>query len=309
MTVSPSLRLAYISRNVADLPRSVAFYCERLGFTPSGPAYDADPALLRWMGLPAHAVTARRLRYGHDEIELVEVGSHGRPYPAHACAADLAFQHFALRCVDIEAACARLSRTGCSAVLPGIITRPGASPGDPVAVRLPAASGGVAAFKFRDPDGHPLELIEFPSTPDRTNFPDKRSEGIDHSAISVGDTDRSIAFYTALPGFRLGVRQINQGPEQYRLDGLDAARVDVVAMQPGEANGMHLELLGYHSDATRPFRSMSSEAHRPADIASDRLVFETAAALPGNRQDGHDEFMTDPDGHFFVCRARDAFSL
>ena len=27
---------------------------------------------------------------------------------------------------------------------------------------LPAASGGVSAFKFRDPEGHPLELIAFP---------------------------------------------------------------------------------------------------------------------------------------------------
>ncbi len=28
--------------------------------------------------------------------------------------------------------------------------------------RLPARSGGVSAFKFRDPDGHPLELLAFP---------------------------------------------------------------------------------------------------------------------------------------------------
>ncbi len=28
--------------------------------------------------------------------------------------------------------------------------------------RLPPSSGGVAAFKFRDPDGHPLELLAFP---------------------------------------------------------------------------------------------------------------------------------------------------
>lgn len=134
----------------------------------------------------------------------------------------------------------------------------------------------------------------------------KRSEGIDHSAISVGDTERSIAFYTALPGFKLGARQINQGPEQCRLDGLDAARVDVVALQPGEANGMHLELLGYHADGTRPFRRMPSEPHGPADIASDRLMFEAITAPSGKRQEGHCEFMTDPDGHFLMLCARTA---
>ena len=31
---------------------------------------------------------------------------------------------------------------------------------------LPASSGGVTAYKFRDPEGHPLELIAFP--PGRT---------------------------------------------------------------------------------------------------------------------------------------------
>lgn len=32
----------------------------------------------------------------------------------------------------------------------------------PRGARLPESSGGVTAFKFRDPDGHPLELLAFP---------------------------------------------------------------------------------------------------------------------------------------------------
>jgi catechol 2,3-dioxygenase-like lactoylglutathione lyase family enzyme len=175
-----------------------------------------------------------------------------------------------------------------------------------MAVRLPAASGGVAAFKFRDPHGHPLELIEFPSTLDRINSRDKRSEGIDHSAISVSDVDRSIAFYTALPGISLSARQINQSPEQCRLDGLDAALVALVALQPGWGTGMHLELLGYQADGTRPSRSKLSKRHGPADIATDRLVFEGITALPRKREEDHCEFMTNPDGHFIVLCADSA---
>ncbi|MGB8684208.1 MAG: hypothetical protein WCD12_15080, partial [Candidatus Binatus sp.] len=59
----------------------------------------------------------------------------------------------------------------------------------------------VTALKFRDPEGHPLELIAFP--PDDTPAKWQRSStaeclGIDHSAISVAVTERSVKFYERL---------------------------------------------------------------------------------------------------------------
>jgi Glyoxalase/Bleomycin resistance protein/Dioxygenase superfamily len=66
---------------------------------------------------------------------------------------------------------------------------------------------GIVAFKFRDPDL--LELIQFPR-------PDLRTEGgIDHSAISVADAERSIAFYAERLGLSLQSRQVNRGPAGY----------------------------------------------------------------------------------------------
>jgi catechol 2,3-dioxygenase-like lactoylglutathione lyase family enzyme len=141
--------------------------------------------------------------------------------------------------------------------------------------RLPEASGGVTAFKFRDPDGHPLELIQFPG-PDR-------AVGIDHSAISVADAERSIAFYTGL-GLSLGPHQVNTGPEQDRLDSLHQARVDVVALRPHAVASPHVELLGYQHPKGRA---------APPGIPSSRLVLlvdETPDGAPSVT-------MYDPDGH------------
>ena len=66
---------------------------------------------------------------------------------------------------------------------------------------LPASSGGVTAYKFRDPEGHPLELLAFPPDAIPARWQKVSATGclgIDHSAISVVDTDQSIKFYERL---------------------------------------------------------------------------------------------------------------
>jgi hypothetical protein len=53
----------------------------------------------------------------------------------------------------------------------------------------------VTAFKFRDHDGHPLELLAFPEGrvpgPGRTANGTGPFLGVDHTAIAVRDTARS----------------------------------------------------------------------------------------------------------------------
>ena len=58
----------------------------------------------------------------------------------------------------------------------------------------------MTAYKFRDPEGHPLELISFPETNDSTKSHDTPQPFmcIDHSAISVADSKRSVVFYESL---------------------------------------------------------------------------------------------------------------
>ena len=93
---------------------------------------------------------------------------------------DVRFQHFAIVARDMRAAFERLRNfAGWTRI----------SRGGPR--RLPASSGGVTAFKFRDPEGHPIELLHFPSRPGALPT-------IDHTAISVYDAEKSIVFTSDL---------------------------------------------------------------------------------------------------------------
>ena len=65
-------------------------------------------------------------------------------------------------------------------------------------VRLPDNSGGVTAFKFRDHDGHPLELLALPQgrTPEEWRRANSTGPflGVDHTAIAVSDAASSARF-------------------------------------------------------------------------------------------------------------------
>ena len=195
------------------------------------------------------------------ELDWFEVG--GRPYPADTAAADTLFQHFALVTADAAVDWSRALVAGAQP-----ISRDGP-------VTLPKAAGRVTAVKFRDPDGHPLELLQFPDGEGSTGV-----VRIDHSAISVADAAASIAFYAAR-GLTLGDRTLNRGKEQVELDGLDGARVDVVSLLP-RVGPPHLELLAYRSPRGRPHGRLAAN-----DVAATRLVWSADA----------DALIRDPDGH------------
>ena len=249
MTIS-TLRLLRFELNVSDLAHAVHFYTGALDFS-LGEA-NAQQAVLH-----RHGAT----------LVLRLPATPGRPYPPGAAACDQVFQHFALPVADMQAAYQRLS-----AFAPAPISTAGPQ-------HLPQRSGGATAYKFRDPDGHPLELIQ---------FPDRHNDGIDHSAIVSTDTDRSIAFYRGQLGLAVAARQINTGVEQDRLDGLQSARVEVVALTP-ETEAPHIELLGYTAPPPRPAGVIG-----PDDIAATKLVLAVTGLGDGPRT------MQDPDGHWLV---------
>ena len=269
-------RLVRIRLITAGLARLTDFYVEAFGCTllelddGHGPEREADIEM---------AGGARRalLGLGAERIELLQFDRPGAAYPPALAASDLRFQHCALVVTDIEAAFQQLARSsGWSAI----------SIGGPQ--RLPDSSGGVSAFKFRDPEGHPLELLAFAPGRLPRKWRDRVAQGLflglDHSAICVTDSARSIAFYESL-GLELLEGSHNRGPEQARLDGLPAADVEVSALGLPEG-GAHLELLCYRGAAVE--RAVAG-AH---DIAATRLVFDAAAA-----GDAPSRCLSDPDGH------------
>ncbi len=255
----------------ADPARLVGFYRDVLGFAPHGEERRIEGAEMRLLSLSGGG-SRQSLSLGAQMLSIERFEAAGRPYPDEGDAASLFFQHLALVVADIAQAHARLRDVAA-------ISSDGPQ-------HLPSSSDGVRAFKFRDPDGHPLELLQFPSDKvpsawrGRHPIPGQIGLGIDHSAISVGDADASAAFYGAL-GLGSGERTHNHGPEQQRLDGLADAEVEVVPMIP--YNGTpHLELLGY-----RVSKGDRGPALMANDVAATRIVW----------RGGEARLLRDPDGH------------
>ncbi len=241
---------------VGDLAAAQRFYVEALGFD----------TLDREAGGRENGVKRARLRLGTTRLDLLAFDTPGAPYPVPRAANDPWFQHFAIAVSDMTAAYAHLSQY----------------PHEPISTGgpqlLPPGTGSVTAYKFRDPDGHPLELSFNPAADLSAAAP---FAAIDHSAIAVVDLEASIAFYTGL-GFRVAERLVNTGPEQERLDALADVVLDIVVLTCQA--GPHLELLHYR----RPLPG-TVLAVAPADIAATRLV--ASETYGGGLQ-------RDPDGHW-----------
>lgn len=287
-------RIARIQLICSDAGRIAGFYQAAFDFTPS-----RDASATASAGIV-------ELHLGDQAIALTDKAPSGRRYPSDTDSASLLFQHFAIVVSDIATAYAQLSRqTGWTPI----------SIGGPQ--RLPASSGGVTAFKFRDPDGHPLELLAFPATSrsaHRTTRPAETFQGIDHSALSVADTARSIAFYRSL-GLRVAGGSINEGAEQDRLDGLSGAHVEVTSLTLPGHSSPHVELLCYRGASRH-----ESKAAAPHDVAATRLVFviearpdlqslcaRHAAALVSPPEEVDERVlratMRDPDGHLIALES------
>lgn len=292
VTSREPLRLSCFRLNSADALRLAGFYEAALGFRRLSVEHlsGARTGALSPAGGRALRIT---LTLGEQRIQLLQFIDHaGRLYPDHSRSCDLIFQHFAIVVADMDAAMRRLSAT--TGWTP--ITRDGPQ-------HLPKSSGGVTAFKFRDPEGHPLELLAFPSddTPEpwRSVSMDGPFVGIDHSAISVSDSRRSVAFYESL-GLKVTQRSVNDDPAQGRLDDLDQPLVHVTAMSADD-KPPHLELLCYRDDETRDALHMAAN-----DVAATCLVFAR------RHRSGQPDFeqasarrLIDPDGHYLMMSDSD----
>ncbi|WP_013334700.1 VOC family protein [Gloeothece verrucosa] len=105
----------------------------------------------------------------------------------------------------------------------------------------------VKSFKFKDPDGHDLELIWFPPDKGKKKWHEQNEQlflGIDHTAIAVSNTEQSLKFYQELLGLKIKESSLNTGKTQADLDGLPHAVVRITSLSTTE-KGMGIELLDY----------------------------------------------------------------
>ena len=307
------MRIGRISFTTADADRLATFYRQAFGFEAMETEHHGGTSFARLTGVAGAQARALPLRLGEQTIELLAFTRHGAPYPADIGCDDPRFQHIAIVVADMETAYLRL----CACAGWTAITRPAPQ-------RLPAGSGAVTAFKFRDPEGHPLELIAFPpdNVPPRWRQAPHRHGpclGVDHSAIVVSGTLPSVAFYQQVLGFSVVGGSLNRGREQEQLDAVPGAVVEVTALDPGTETPPHLELLCYRSPG--PLRG--APAALPSnDIAATRLTLEVddvpalehrlaaarvrfistgIVALRDNRQA---LLVRDPDGHAVLLVGR-----
>jgi catechol 2,3-dioxygenase-like lactoylglutathione lyase family enzyme len=251
-------------RLVSREPDKLVRFYSGLGFGIDD-ARPIDPAEMALLGLTGRA-TRRPIRIGQTNIDLDAFDPAGAAYPASATAISRCFQHLALVTDEVGEAWAKARAAGARPI------------GRDGAVTLPAASGGVTAIKFRDPEGHPLELIRFPDAGDK--WPGKGLLGIDHSAIVTAGLAASHAFYAGL-GLICGAATLNGGPAQDALDGVEAACADVVPMLPG-TDTPHVELLHYRTPKSGPWPPWKAN-----DAVATRMIWRGDAPA----------VLRDPDGH------------
>jgi catechol 2,3-dioxygenase-like lactoylglutathione lyase family enzyme len=293
---------------VSNLDQAVAFYEQALGFRKMGERTVSDRRHDELTGVFGTRVRTARLQLGSEFIELDEyVAAAGQPVPADGRSNDLWFQHFAIVVSDMDQAWEHVSRFPIRSISSAPQTIPESN----------AAAAGIRAVKFKDPDGHPLELLWFPAgkgNPRWQHTGGRLFLGIDHSAIAVGNTERSAAFWRDLVGLQIAGGSLNTGPTQEQLDSAFGAVVRITGLRPKSAGGPGLEFLQYLSPSGGRAAPGGTRAN---DIVATRTVVEVenVDALAEKLQAGDVSFISpravsvpgmpwsrglmvrDPDGH------------
>lgn len=232
---------------VSDLDRAVDFYSDVLTFEKIDETEVWGEAYEHLEGVFGLRMRVARLRLGQEQIELAEylAPSDGRPIPVDSRSNDGWFQHIAIIVSDMERAYAHLRQHKVRHASSGPQQLPDWNPN----------AGGIEAFYFKDPDGHVLEVLAFP--PDKGDPKWHRPSGqlflgIDHTAIVVADTDRSLRFYRDLLGLRVPGESENYGPEQERLNNVFGARLRITGLRA--PSGFGIEFLEYLAPSNgRPY--------------------------------------------------------
>jgi len=249
--------IAAVGFTVSDMDRSVAFYRNVLTFEEVSDVEADGPEYDQLYGVFGVRVRIVLMRLGEQQIELTQFLSPPdvRPVPVPSYSNDLWFQHFAIVVRDMEQAWARLRQHHVRQISPRPQTIPVSN----------TAAAGIKALKFRDPEGHNLELLWFPDGKGNPGWKKPGQNlflGIDHTAMTVRSTENSLAFYRDLLGLTPAGGTVNMGMEQEHLDSLPGARARVTGLAT-KLSPPTAEFLEYERPvAGRPMPSDS----RPTDL-------------------------------------------
>ncbi|MFL5401984.1 MAG: VOC family protein [Gemmatimonadales bacterium] len=254
-----------VGLTVSDMDQSIQFYTQVLDFEKVSDAEVAGPAYEILEDVFGARLRVVRLRLGDEVLQLTEyLAPRGRPVPLDSRSNDRWFQHVAIIVSDMDRAYARLRQ---------FRVRPGSTAPQLLPRTIPNAAG-IRAFYFRDPDGHFLEILQFP--PDKGNPKWQRAGGrlflgIDHTAIVVRQTRASLGFYRDALGLRVAGESMNFGIQQEHLNNVPGARLHITGLRAGLGPG--IEFLEYLEPTDgRPY---------PADErANDLLHWQTTIVVP-----------------------------
>ncbi|MBX3356934.1 MAG: VOC family protein [Phycisphaeraceae bacterium] len=300
-----------IGITVSDLEGAVRFYTGVLGFERVVDVEIAGDAAERLRGLFGVRALVARLRLGSDEIELTQyLAPEGRPIPADSRSNDRWFQHIAIVVADMDRAYALLRQHRVRHASSGPQTLP--------AWNTDAA--GISAFYFKDPDGHVLEVIHFPAGKGDPKWHAAADSarlflGIDHTAIVVADTERSLEFYRDTLGLHVAGSSENYGTEQEHLNNVFGARLRITSLRAESGPGV--ELLEYLSPSDGRAAPTDEKASDLTHWTTGLIVWDGPVAeaslraararwvSPGlvETPDGVAMQVRDPDGHALIVSA------
>src|SRR5512138_3774743 len=242
---------------VRDMDRAVRFYTDVLSFRQVDDREEAGADYEHFYGVFGARVRIVRLALGTEAVELTQfLAPRGRPLPTDSRSNDHWFQHIAIIVSDMDRAYAVLRAHRVKGVSLG-------------PQRLPdwnKNAAGIRAFYFTDPDGHPLEILQFP--PDKGAAKWHRRNrlflGIDHTAVVVADTEASLRFYRDLLGLRVAGAGENYGVEQERLNNVPGAHLRITTLRTPQGPGIELlEYLQPRTGRDLPFEPRVSDViHR-----------------------------------------------
>ncbi len=288
-----------IGITVSDMQEALHFYTGVLPFVWVSESELSGPEAEQLFGVSDAVVREARLRLGNETLVLRDwVEPEGRPMPRDTRGHDAWVQSLVLVVRDMDRAYDHLRAHRVQHVSTGPQTYEDSVP----------EMSGVRAFRFHDPDEHVLEIVWFPperAAPRWQGVGGALFLGIDHTALVVRDTERSLRFYRDALGFEVQPGVDSYGTAQERLDGVFGARVHVTLLRAPEGPGVRL--LEYLAPPGGRALVPSARANDLAHTQTQVVVKDLSRILRGlqgqgarfvSEMPGEPGFLVrDPDGH------------